>query len=66
MDWYRKLRTFLTEVNGELKRTSWPSRMEVQGTTGVVILTVFIFALYLYVVDTFLFRTIDWIFKLAG
>ncbi len=66
MDWYRKLRTFLTEVNGELKRTSWPSRMEVQGTTGVVILTVFIFALYLYVVDTFLFKTIDWIFTIAG
>jgi preprotein translocase subunit SecE len=66
MDWYKRLRVFLTEVNGELKRTSWPSRTEVQGTTVVVILTVFVFSLFLYVVDTFLFRTIDWIFKLAG
>ena len=66
MDWYKRLRAFLTEVNGELKRTTWPSRAEVQGTTAVVILTVFAFALFLYIVDTFLFKTIDWIFKLAG
>ncbi|HEU4401781.1 MAG TPA: preprotein translocase subunit SecE [Candidatus Polarisedimenticolia bacterium] len=56
----------MTEVRGELKRTSWPSRKEVQGTTTVVILTVFVFALFLWVVDTVLFNIVDWIFKQAG
>jgi len=60
------MRSFLTEVRGELKRTSFPSNQEVQGTTTVVIVTVFIFALFLWVVDTALFRLIDLIFKVAG
>jgi preprotein translocase subunit SecE len=66
MNWFQRARTFLLEVRGELKRTSWPSRQEVQGTTTVVIVTVFIFGLFLWVVDTFLFRMVDWIFKVAG
>lgn len=66
MTWLQKMKGFLTEVRGELKRTTFPSGKEVQGTTTVVIVTVFIFALFLWVVDTFLFRLVDWIFKHAG
>jgi preprotein translocase subunit SecE len=66
MGWYQKIRTFLVEVKGELKRTSWPSRKEVEGTTAVVIVTVFIFAAFLWVVDTVLFRVIEWIFEQAA
>jgi len=66
MGWLNRMRSFLTEVRGELKRTSFPSNQEVQGTTTVVIVTVFIFALFLWVVDTALFRLIDLIFKVAG
>ncbi len=66
MGWYEKIRTFLVEVRGELKRTSWPSGNEVRGTTTVVIVTVFIFAFFLWVVDTMLFQMVDWIFKVAG
>jgi preprotein translocase subunit SecE len=66
MNWFQRARMFLLEVRGELKRTSWPSRQEVQGTTTVVIVTVFIFGLFLWVVDTFLFKMVDWIFRVAG
>jgi len=66
MGWLTKIRTFLSDVRGELKRTSFPSMKEVRGTTNVVIVTVFIFALFLWVVDTFLFHVVDWIFKHAG
>ena len=41
----------MNEVKLELKRTSWPSWLEVRGTTIVVIITVFIFSTYFYVVD---------------
>ncbi len=66
MDWFQRVRTFLMEVRGELKRTSWPPAIEVRGTTTVVIVTVFIFGFFLWVVDTFLFHMVDWIFKMAG
>jgi len=43
--------TFLQEVVAELKRTTWPKWLEVRGTTTVVIIAVFIFALFLWLVD---------------
>ena len=43
--------TFLKEVVAELKRTTWPKWTEVRGTTTVVIIAVFIFAMFLYLVD---------------
>jgi preprotein translocase subunit SecE len=66
MGWWQRARIFLAEVRGELKRTTFPSRKEVEGTTAVVIVTVFIFALFLWIVDAFLFRVVDWIFRVAG
>ncbi len=42
---------FLTEVRTELRKTTWPSLKEVQGTTVVVIVTSFIFAIFLWLVD---------------
>jgi preprotein translocase subunit SecE len=66
MSWITSARAFLTDVKGEVKRTTFPSQREVKGTTTVVIITVFIFGLYLWVVDTFLFKAIQWIFNQAG
>ena len=66
MNWGTRARTFLAEVRAELKRTSWPSGKEVRGTTTVVIVTVFVFALFLWVVDTVLFQMVSWVFTHAG
>jgi preprotein translocase subunit SecE len=43
--------TFLQEVVAELKRTTWPKWPEVRGTTTVVIIAMFIFAVFLFLVD---------------
>ena len=48
---WSKWKKFLTEVRTELKRTTWPNRTEVRNTTLVVLVTTFIFALFLGVVD---------------
>ena len=40
MSWISTTRIFLTDVKGELKRTTFPSQREVKGTTTVVIITV--------------------------
>ncbi len=47
-------RAFLTDVRGELRKVSSPSRAEVQSTTTVVILAVFAFAAFFYVIDSVL------------
>jgi preprotein translocase subunit SecE len=46
-----------------MKRVTWPSRKQVQATTGVVILTVFAFAAYFAVVDAVLTRTITRVYQ---
>ena len=51
---WSKVRGFVDDVVKELKRTSWPSRTEVQGTTVVVLVTVLILAFYLGFVDAVL------------
>ena len=64
MGWFNRFRQFVTEVVAELKKTSWPSRREVYGTTVVVIVTVMICALYLWVVDMMLNAGMDRVFRL--
>jgi preprotein translocase subunit SecE len=62
--WITRFRQFVTEVVAELKKTSWPNRREVYGTTVVVIVTVMICALYLWVVDMILNAGMDRVFRL--
>lgn len=47
-------RAFLADVQGEMRKVSSPTRAEVQATTTVVILAVFVFAGFFYLVDTVL------------
>ena len=42
---------FVGEVRTELRKTTWPSWKEVRGTTMVVIVTSFIFSVFLWMVD---------------
>jgi preprotein translocase subunit SecE len=49
---YERARTFLTDVRAEMRKVVTPSRKEVQATTTVVLVTVFIFALYFWAVDS--------------
>jgi preprotein translocase subunit SecE len=66
MEWIQKTRGFLGEVQSELKRTTFPSPKEVRGTTTVVVVTVIIFAVFLYVVDMFLYRMVNLLFDWLG
>ena len=51
MEQWTRFRQFVTATWSELKKTSWPSKKEVTGTTLVVIVFVVVCALYLWVVD---------------
>lgn len=49
--WPDRTKDFLEEVRAEMKKVNYPGRKEVQATTTVVIITVFVFAAYFEVVD---------------
>jgi preprotein translocase subunit SecE len=50
----QELMEFLQNVRSEMRKVVTPTRTEVQSTTTVVIVTVFIFAAYFFVVDSVL------------
>ena len=62
----RRMRQFLVEVVSELKKTTWPTRREVYGTTVVVVVAVIICASYLWVVDMVLNRAMNLVFQVFG
>jgi preprotein translocase subunit SecE len=49
--WPEKIRSFYSEVRNEMRKVTWPGMREVRSTTAVVIITVFIFALYFGIID---------------
>ncbi len=48
------IRAFITDVRGEMKKVSFPSRAETVGSTTVVIVFCIIMSMYLSVIDSFL------------
>lgn len=57
--WPQRIKTFYNDVRAEMKKVTAPNRKEVQATTVVVIITVFIFGLYFWIIDTIIGRGID-------
>ena len=57
--WPQRIKTFYNDVRTEMKKVTTPSRKEVQATTVVVIITVFLFGAYFWVVDNTIARIID-------
>jgi preprotein translocase subunit SecE len=53
VDQWQEFTRFLGFVRGEMRKVVTPSRKEVQATTTVVIVAVFLFGLFFFVVDTF-------------
>ncbi len=61
--WPERVKIFYNDVRTEMKKVTSPSLKEVQATTAVVIVTVFLFGLYFWAVDTVIGRTIDWVLR---
>jgi preprotein translocase subunit SecE len=49
--WPEKIKSFYNDVRTETRKVTAPTWKEVRGTTTVVIITVFIFALYFGIID---------------
>jgi preprotein translocase subunit SecE len=58
MKWVQGSKDYVSELKLEMRRVTWPNRQQVEGTTAVVILSVFAFAAYFAVVDSLLAKGI--------
>ena len=61
-----RLHDFLGEVKVELKKVTWPRRAEVWVTTSVVIVTVFVFGIFLSTIDLIFTWMRNELFKALG
>ncbi len=48
---FRKVSQFFTEMVGELRKASWPTRKELVDSTVVVIIGLILLAVFLFVID---------------
>jgi len=62
---FDKAKQFLREVRTELKKVTWPSRRDTLTGTAVVLVAVFIIALFLGIVDSGLSSLIRELLKRA-
>ncbi len=62
LDWFKRFPVFLRDVRLEVKKTSFPSRLEVTNTTLVVVVVVAIFGVYLWIVDQVVFSILTKVF----
>ena len=62
---FESAKQFLREVKTELKKVTWPSRKDTLSGTAVVLVAVFIIALFLGIVDSGLSSLIKQLLKRA-
>jgi preprotein translocase subunit SecE len=66
MDWWKRLKAFLSEVAAETKKVTWPTKQEVINTTTVVVIASFIFGIYLALWDVIFGFLTKRLFSLFG
>jgi len=58
---FQKIIQFLNGAKVELKKVTWPDKKQTLASTAVVIIIVFIVAIYLGIVDYVLAKLVKWI-----
>jgi len=60
--WPARTKSYVEELQAEMRRVTWPNWKQVRATTMVVLAAVFAFAAYFAVVDSLVARGIDKLF----
>jgi preprotein translocase subunit SecE len=66
VDAWKEFTHFLSDVRGEMRKVVTPSRKEVEATTTVVLIAVFIFGLFFFIVDSIFSYGLDKLLKQLG
>jgi preprotein translocase subunit SecE len=64
--WPERVKSFYNDVRTETRKVTAPSWKEVQATTAVVVITVFIFGVYFFVVDNVIQKAVSFLFTYFG
>ena len=56
-----RTKSFLSDVRNEMRKVTFPNRREVQATTVVVIITVILFGIFFFVIDTGIAKGVGWL-----
>lgn len=59
----QRIRDYVDELRQEMRRVTWPNKKQVQATTAVVLICVFLFALFFAVVDLALGRGVNYLIE---
>jgi preprotein translocase subunit SecE len=62
--WPDRIRSFYSDVRTEMRKVTAPTWKEVQATTIVVIITVFLFALYFGIIDYIIQHGVAYMFRM--
>jgi preprotein translocase subunit SecE len=65
-NWLESTQEYVDGLRAEMRKVTWPNRQQVEGTTGVVIVSVFAFAAYFFVVDSILARGVKLVLSSAS
>jgi preprotein translocase subunit SecE len=60
--WPQRIKSFYNDVRTEMRKVTAPSRKEVQATTTVVLVAIFIFGVYFFVIDYVINAGVDRLF----
>jgi len=63
-DPWTRLREYVSDVRVEMKRVTWPSWLEIRGTTVMVILTTFLLGFYFWACDQVFLRVVQKVLQL--
>ena len=63
---WKEFTHFLSDVRGEMRKVVTPSRKEVEATTTVVLVAVFLFGLFFFIVDGIFQFGLDRLLKQLG
>jgi preprotein translocase subunit SecE len=64
--WVDGTKEYVNDLKLEMRRVTWPNRQQVEGTTAVVIISVFLFAGYFAVVDSLLTKALNGVLHFFG
>jgi preprotein translocase subunit SecE len=64
--WPERIKSFYNDVRAETRKVTAPSWKEVQATTAVVVITVFIFGVYFAIVDYAIQKGVTFMYSYFG
>ncbi len=64
--WPERAKAFYNDVRTEMRKVTAPSWKEVQATTAVVVITVFIFGVYFFIIDNIIQKGVTFLYSYFG